>query len=60
MTDAIPRDRVAALVEEAARAAIAEGALPDVALPDVALERPRDPAHGDSPARCPCASPAPP
>ena len=47
MTDAMPRDRVAALVEEAARAAIAEGALPDVALPAVALERPRDPAHGD-------------
>ena len=47
MTDTMPRERVAALVEAAARAAIAEGALPDVALPAVALERPRDAAHGD-------------
>ena len=43
----MPRERVAALVEAAARKAIAEGALPDVALPAVALERPRDAAHGD-------------
>ncbi len=41
------RARVAALVAEAARAAIEVGALPDVALPGAVLERPRDPAHGD-------------
>ena len=44
---AILRARVAALVAEAARAAIEAGALPDVALPGAVLERPRDPAHGD-------------
>ena len=41
------RDRVGALVANAAQAAISEGALPDVALPDALVERPRDPTHGD-------------
>ncbi len=41
------RDRVGALVAEAARAAMQAGALPDVALPDDVVERPRDAANGD-------------
>ncbi len=41
------RDRVGALVAEAAEAAIRAGSLPDVALPDDLVERPRDPANGD-------------
>ena len=41
------RDRVGALVAEAARAAMEAGALPDVALPDDVVERPRDAANGD-------------
>jgi arginyl-tRNA synthetase len=41
------RDRVGALVAEAAEAAIQAGSLPDVALPDELVERPRDPANGD-------------
>ncbi len=41
------RDRVGALVTEAAQAAIEAGSLPDIALPDEVIERPRDPANGD-------------
>jgi arginyl-tRNA synthetase len=41
------RDEIAALVDEAARAAQAAGDIPAVVLPDPAVERPARPEHGD-------------
>jgi arginyl-tRNA synthetase len=41
------RQYLGALVEDAARAAVASGELPDVALPGAAIERPKDTANGD-------------
>jgi arginyl-tRNA synthetase len=41
------RDDIAALVTEAARAAMEDGSLPSVPLPDVTIDRPRQPEHGD-------------
>ncbi len=41
------RHYLGALVENAARAAVASGELPDVALPGAAIERPKDTANGD-------------
>lgn len=38
---------LAALVDAAARAAVAAGDLPDVALPEPSIERPKDAANGD-------------
>ncbi len=38
---------LAALIDGAARAAIAAGDLPDVALPEPSIERPKDPGNGD-------------
>lgn len=41
------RDELAQLVEQGARAAMAQGDLPEVPLPEVTVERPRQPEHGD-------------
>ncbi len=41
------KDELAQLVEQGARAAMAQGDLPEVPLPEVTVERPRQPEHGD-------------
>jgi arginyl-tRNA synthetase len=41
------RSHLEALIEEAVRAAVANGELPDVAIPGAAIERPKDMANGD-------------
>jgi arginyl-tRNA synthetase len=41
------RDDLAAMIEAAARAAMAAGDLPNVVLPEIIIERPARPEHGD-------------
>ena len=41
------RDDIAAMIEQAASAAMAAGELPQVAVPEIVIERPSRPEHGD-------------